>query len=590
MKKLCLAAIILFPALPASAAAPPPHNIIIFVADGLRYGSVTPDNTPNMWKLKSEGVDFTNSHALFPTVTTANASVIATGHYVGDTGNFGNSIWVNQPMLSENGSPIAALENNAVLREMNQRYGGDYLNESSLLATARARGWQTAILGKVGPALIQDVTASAAGTDTLIVDDATGQPDGIGLPDWYTAQLKSTFVQAATPATSAPDIEQELNLMKATTRIVLPHFAARGAPFALLFWSRDPDITQHMARDSLDEYEPGINGPSALAAARNADTMLGLLQQQLKKLGLDRTTDVFVTADHGFVTVTHVSATSPSTHLDPVKPSTDLKSGFLAVDLSIALRMRLTDPARQFAPVDVGAGAHPSRGAGVLGADPHHPDVVVTSNGGSDLIYLPQDNARELAGRIVAFLAAQDYVSGLFVNDRLGRVPGALPMSAVNLIGAARTPAPDIYVNFRTFAGQCADPLQCEVGVHDTGLRTGQGSHGSFSRGETRNFMAAAGPDFKAGFRDPAPVSNADIAPTLAHIAGITLTAKGTLTGRVIGEALVGGAPVVVTRDTRISSPTPDGVRTMLEEQVVDGRHYFDAAGFAGRTVGLAAK
>ena len=81
-------ALFAIPAL-AQAPAPKPHNIIIFVADGLRYGSVEPNNMPNMFKLTSEGVDFTNSHSLFPTITTVNASAIATGHYIGDTGDFG---------------------------------------------------------------------------------------------------------------------------------------------------------------------------------------------------------------------------------------------------------------------------------------------------------------------------------------------------------------------------------------------------------------------------------------------------------------------------------------------------------------------
>ncbi|HYS45820.1 MAG TPA: alkaline phosphatase family protein, partial [Rhizomicrobium sp.] len=67
---------------PALAQTPQPHNIIIFVADGLRYGSVERGNMPNMAKLKTEGVDFTNSHSLFPTITTVNASAIATGHYI----------------------------------------------------------------------------------------------------------------------------------------------------------------------------------------------------------------------------------------------------------------------------------------------------------------------------------------------------------------------------------------------------------------------------------------------------------------------------------------------------------------------------
>ncbi len=115
-------------------------------------------------------------------------------------------------------------------------------------------------------------------------------------------------------------------------------------------------------------------------------------------------------------------------------------------------------------------------------------------------------------------------------------------------MGAARTPQPAIFVNFRTFAGNCADKLQCTVGVSDTPLPTGQGNHGSFSRAETRNFMAAIGPDFKTGFADPAPISNADIAPDPGHDRGIELPPKGKLKGRVIGEALAGGAPVTVSQ------------------------------------------
>jgi arylsulfatase A-like enzyme len=135
---LCLALL----AAPAEAA---PHNIIIFVADGLRYGSVEPGNMPNMFKLKSEGVDFTNSHSLFPTITTVNASAIATGHYIGDTGDFGNTLYAGSPLLSRHGSPIAEMENNSVLAEMNQKFGGNYLNEDTLIARARAQGFSTAV-------------------------------------------------------------------------------------------------------------------------------------------------------------------------------------------------------------------------------------------------------------------------------------------------------------------------------------------------------------------------------------------------------------------------------------------------------------
>src|ERR1035437_5725429 len=76
----------------------------------------------------------------------------------------------------------------------------------------------------------------------------------------------------------------------------------------------------------------------------------------------------------------------------------------------------------------------PKAGNGVLGQDPAKPDLVVATNGGSDLIYLPNKD-RKLAERTVKALLEQDYVSGLFVDDNLGRIPGTLPMSQLGLKG-----------------------------------------------------------------------------------------------------------------------------------------------------------
>jgi hypothetical protein len=112
--------------------------------------------------------------------------------------------------------------------------------------------------------------------------------------------------------------------------------------------------------------------------------------------------------------------------------------------------------------------------------------------------------------------------------------------------------------------------------------------HGSFNRADTRNFMAAIGPDFKSGYVDDAPVSNADIAPTIAHTLGLPASAgPGKLQGRVATEALKGGAPVKAVRSTLISDPTLEGLRTVLDLQQVGETRYFDAAGIPGRTVGL---
>src|SRR6185312_8216629 len=366
-----------------------PHNIIIFVADGLRYGSVEAGNMPNLHKLKTEGVDFTNSHSLFPTITTVNASAIATGHYIGDTGDFGNTLWTGMAMDSAKGGSVVGLENNAVLAEMNQKFGGNYLNEETLMARARAQGFSTAVIGKLGPARIQDSTAAPDGSQTLILDDSTGKANGFALPGWFQDAMADAFLPGEVPGTQVPNIPQEVWLMKATTRIVLPHFKQAGKPFALLFWSRDPDMSQHNTKDSVGEHAPGINGPSGHAGTRNADFMLGELRAALKAQGLDRTTDIFVTADHGFLTIDHSSATSPSSQ------GGQIKAGFLLADLGTALKL-------------------PKINNAALGADATAPDLVLAANGGTDLIYLPKGNAKAMAGRIVEFLARQDYVSGIF--------------------------------------------------------------------------------------------------------------------------------------------------------------------------------
>ena len=82
------------PAKPAKPAPRAVHNVVIFVADGLRYSSVTPDIAPTLAGVRARGVDFTNSHAVYPTVTTANASAIASGHYLGDTGDYDPFVFI----------------------------------------------------------------------------------------------------------------------------------------------------------------------------------------------------------------------------------------------------------------------------------------------------------------------------------------------------------------------------------------------------------------------------------------------------------------------------------------------------------------
>ena len=387
------------------------------------------------------------------------------------------------------------------------------------------------------------------------------------------------------PGTTVANLVQQGYFADVAAKAVLPMFKARNKPFVLVFWSRDPDGTQHNQGDSLLNVTPGINGPTSLAAIKNADDNLAALRKAVDDLGLTASTDIVVSADHGFSTISKESKTSPAAKAEYKDvPAGMLPAGFLAIDLSKALGKPLADPDNKNAAV--ADGTYPKRGNGLIGTDPEKPDVIVASNGGSDLVYLPSKD-RALATKVVEALLAQDYVSGLFVDSELGDIPGTLPMSAINMQGASRTPRPSIVVNFRSYATGCDLPVLCSVEIADTTLQQGQGMHGSFSRGDTMNFMAAMGPSFKKGFVNDTPVSNADIGMTLAHVLHLKIPFKGALQGRVINEALPGGASPDVKNWTERAQPGVDGLATVLTGQSVGNQRYFDAAGFEGRTVGL---
>ncbi len=309
------------------------------------------------------------------------------------------------------------------------------------------------------------------------------------------------------------------------------------------------------------------------------------MRKALDDLGLAASTNIIISSDHGFSTISKESKSSPAAKASyDDTPKDFLPMGFLAIDLAKSLELSLFDPNDKNA--RVADNAHPKAGNGLLGNDPDKPDLVVANNGGSDLIYLPNRD-KKLAARTIKALLEQDYVSGLFVDDKFGRFPGTLEMSQLGLKGKAVTPTPSIVVNFRSYTTGCDEPTNCSVEVADTVLRQGQGMHGSFGRGDTMNFTAAIGPDFKAGYVDPLPVSNADVGMTIAQLMGLHTASAGGLIGRVMSEALPNGIIPKAAEATFVSKPAANGLQTIVKYQRVLSQRYFDAGGFPGRTVGL---
>jgi len=593
-----IAALSLGAAAPNAIYAQTPHNLILFVPDGLRALSVTPETTPAMAAVRDKGVNFANPHSLFPTFTMANASGLSTGHFLGDTGVFSNTIYVGFPTPHAANSVTPFIENDAVLGDIDDHFSGNFVDEDAVLFAARHQGISTAAIGKVGPTMMFDHMDRKAEA-TIIVDDATGSAAGVPLSQEMQDAMKAAGLplvaptrgangkagDAKTAGTTVANVEQQKYFADVAAKVVLPMLKARNKPFVLVFWSRDPDGSQHNQGDSLLTVTPGINGPTSLAAIKNADDNLAQLRQALDELGLAATTDIFIAADHGFSTISKESSTSPAAKASyPDTPAGMLPPGFVAIDLAKALNLPLYDPNDGNKPV--AANTHPKAGNGLIGKDAAKPDVVVASNGNSDLVYVPGQD-RATTAKVVAALLAQDYVSGLFVDEEIGTFPGTLPLSAINLKGSSVTPRPAVVINFRSYASGCDKAVMCAVNVADTSLQQGQGMHGSFNRADTMNFMAAIGPDFKSGFVDDAPVSNADIGKTMAQILGLKIPSHGSLLGRVIDEALPGGATPAVEHFVQHAKPGKDGLATILVGQRVGATRYFDAAGFPGRTVGM---
>ncbi|HEY2900007.1 MAG TPA: alkaline phosphatase family protein [Polyangia bacterium] len=386
-------------ALPSSPSQA--RNVILFVADGLRAGAITAEVAPTLMRVREKGVFFANSHSLYPTFTMPNGSALATGHMLGDTGVFGNLISTGFPVFDKGSFTGVAprtvtpfIEDDQILGDIDEHFSGEnFLGEDSLLALARAKGYNTAAVGKLGPTLLQDVTegnpknGAVPVPHTIVLDDRTGDPTGVPLSPAIAQALATAGLAVKAPnrsngaaakspgdngfpgnsmvaGTTAANVSQQQYFADALTKVILPRFASDGKPFAVVFWSRDPDGTQHNQGDSLQTLVPGINGPSTKLAVKNVDGNLKQILDFLDanpKLGAD--TDVVITADHGFSTISRhdVDAAGTATASGAakfvfkdaegkpdVKPGF-LPPGFLAIDLAVRLKLPLFDPDTQIA-------------------------------------------------------------------------------------------------------------------------------------------------------------------------------------------------------------------------------------------------
>ena len=590
------------------------RRVIIFVWDGLRADDLTPEITPNYFALARSSVVFADHHAVYPTFTMMNSASIATGAYPGVHGFYGNVVYApsakgkNAKGADIDFSAPAFIEDFGVVEAVRDAHQGRLTLVSTMLQAAQAKGLTTAAIGKFGAAFIQDYKRGG-----IILDEDAAVPlafakelrqAGYSLPrnsvNAYEAGALTLAKDNGDPTAPIPiarlkdgQTGDPLDRTGALSRrgfayltdVFVNYVLPSKKPDLTIFWSKEPDATSHA-------YGPGTF--NSIDATRMNDEILGRIVEKLRQLGWEDSTDIIITQDHNHSTVSGDVAHYPlraivDRGVGPHDPHGYSVSGFVrTAELLTRDGLRAFDGGGcRDVPILSGITADGTRlypakddqhgkicGRAQKYTSPSYVvpkpvpagAIVVAANAGSDYLFVPDGNIDTVKAAVTSLQSRLQF-GAIFVSDRLGDIPGTLPMSLIKTESGANGRAPDIIVSF-AYDENVA--VAGKSGVSYASSINRRGDHGSFSPTDTHISLMARGPDFKSGLHDPLPTANVDIAPTVAHILKFSMP---DAQGRVLEEALQGGPPVgeyAVLNKTHRSS-TRTGLTAKLPTDL-DGR------------------
>ena len=492
-----------------------PRLVLVLVVDGLRPDAISAEGTPTLYRLRAEGVEFTNSHAVVPTVTRVNAATLATGAQPGSHGIVGNQMYL--PAVD----PARAFgtDSHRRLLEMDRATGGRLVLTLTLAERLHARGLRLAAVssGSTGSALLTNPRAPA-GVGTL-VNGGFEPGQSVGWPTKASEQILARLGPAPLKKGAARYDASVTWTQRALREYVLPE----RRPAVVINWLTEPDHSQHVA---------GVGSPSAREALRHGDREIAGTLAALDGLGLADATAVFVVSDHGF--------TSNTTGVDVTREL--VEAGLKAAPDSDDVVL---------------ASSGQAVGLYVAG---HDPDRVAS------LARFVQ--SRPWGGVVFTGARGQGDVRGL--------VDGTFALEGIHAACAGRSP--DLLVTFPWTSepngfGVPGRDLACVSG----GATLYASDHGSMSPWNVQNTMLAWGAGFKRGVVVQAPAGNVDVAPTVLALLGIEET--GEMDGRVLAEAMLGGPdPATLTVETRVHEVTTGAYRAALQLSQVEGRRYVDAS------------
>jgi predicted AlkP superfamily pyrophosphatase or phosphodiesterase len=299
---------------------------LVFVLDGLRPDSIDPTETPNLYRLRKEGVAFEHTHAVFPTVTRVNATSLGSGMYPAHHGIMGNSIYV--PAVD----PRRAFTNSNYERllELDEATSGRMVTATGIAERMQAAGRTVVVVssGGTGSALLLAPKAHR-GTGIVINGDIAG--------GGYPASLGETILRRFGPPPKKGGKEPYDKSVDWALDVLREHVIPEMKPAVVYTWLTEPDHVQHGF---------GIGSREARASIRNDDRHIGAVLQKLDQLGIRDKTNVIVVSDHGFGQTGYVvNVTEALTNAGFMKPDSDdvvLASSGQAISLHVKGR----DPKR----------------------------------------------------------------------------------------------------------------------------------------------------------------------------------------------------------------------------------------------------
>ncbi len=493
---------------------------LVFILDGLRPDSINPEDTPNIYKLRQEGVNYINGHSVFPTVTRVNTAAISTGVYPGTNGILSNSMYVSGVKPTRSFST----DSYADLRKLDEVTGGKMIFVKSLGELLEARGVKLAAVG------------SASSGQALLLNPRAPQGVGVLVNGYiepgklvaYPAKANAEILSRFGPAPGKKQSLSEKVSVDWTMNVLREYVIPELKPDVVLAWMSEPDHTQHVM---------GVGSPEAREILQNDDRHVGFILKKLETLGLLDQTNIFIISDHGFGTL----GFGVNVNRELIKAG--LKAGADSDDVVSAS----------------------SGGAVLLHVKEHDSERI------KRIVKFLQ--SQEWTGAI--FTAGKNQ-SG---DDRAsGSVEGTFSLELIHMYNRER--GPDIVLTFPWSSAKNAFgfPGTDYSNARATGpMKGSRSNHGSMSPWDVHNTFIAWGVDFKHGSVVRVPASNVDVTPTLLALKGIG-DAKN-LEGRVLSEAMNGGSDEEqVPQTTRIySTQTADGkYKAIIAVSEVEHQRYID--------------